>query len=144
EIDAYPGMLALVAGIGLLGTWRAIGAWRWRIWYGIGAIGLIIGLGDFDPVTHLLAHVPVVNLSRLPSRALILFSLAASVLLAHWIEAFLARSHLERSDRVRWRRMLTELVGPVAVVGLILATTLGGRTVAEAVADGLQSGWSLA
>ena len=90
ELDAYCGILSLVAIVALVPRWRSEHARHWRVWYLVGGIGLLLALGANTPLEHLLIHLPVVGEQRLPSRALVLFSLASSMLLGHWIEDQLA------------------------------------------------------
>ena len=90
ELDAYCGIASLVAIVALVPRWRSERARHWRVWYLVGGIGLLLALGANTPLEHLLIHLPVVGEQRLPSRALVLFSLASSMLLGHWIEDQLA------------------------------------------------------
>ncbi|MDA8290857.1 MAG: hypothetical protein M0Z33_04135, partial [Actinomycetota bacterium] len=137
EIDAYPGMLALVAVASLAARWRSPDASRWRVWYLVGAVGLLVAVGGATPLPHLLAHVPVVGSSRLPSRALVLVALSCSVLLAHYADGMLTRHD-------PGRRRLAGLVAPLAALALLLATVVGGRPVASRIAGGPVGPWSLA
>ena len=86
ELDAYCGMLSLVAIVALVPRWRSEHARHWRVWYLVGGIGLLLALGANTPLERLVIHIPIVGEQRLPSRALVLFSLASSMLLGHWIE----------------------------------------------------------
>ena len=139
ELDAYCGIASLIAIVALLGRWRSEYAGRWRVWYLIGAIGVLLALGSNTALEHLVVHLPVVGEQRLPSRALILFSLASSMLLGHWVEDQLA----SRPGRASPFAVASGLVAPVVVVGLVAATALSGRPYAGLLQALAGSGWSL-
>jgi hypothetical protein len=151
EIDAYPGVLALVAVVALAFRWRSPQASRIRVWYLIGAVGMIIALGSLTPLPHLLLHLPVIGESRLLSRALLLVALACSVLLACWAAEVLdPRSVLPpppAPDPGRARGRL-ERDAPLVVPGMILAllatVAVGGKTVARTLAQGSLGPWTVA
>ena len=52
EIDGYAGILALIAAAALATRWRAPGAWRWRVWYLVGGVGLLVALARNIPQAH--------------------------------------------------------------------------------------------
>ena len=137
ELDAYCGILSLVAIVALLGRWHSEHAGRWRVWYLVGAIGVLLALGSNTALEHLVIHLPVVGEQRLPSRALILFSLASSMLLGHWIEDQLA----SKPGRANAFAVARGLVAPVVVLGLVAATALSGRPYAGLLHA--LAGWSL-
>jgi len=139
ELDAYCGILSLVAVVSLAARWRSGNAHRWRIWYLIGGAGLLLALGASTPLEHVLVHLPVVGKQRLPSRALVLVSLASSMLLGYWIEEQLAA---ERTDR-RWAATAAGTVAPIVVLGLIAATALSGKPYGGLLDAMANSGWSL-
>ena len=139
ELDAYCGILSLVAIVALLPRWRSEHARHWRVWYLIGGIGLLLALGANTPLEHLLLHVPVVSEQRLPSRALILFALASSMLLGHWVEDQLATSP-GRASRVV---IASGMVAPAVVLGLVAATALSAKPYAGLLHALTGSGWSL-
>jgi len=139
ELDAYCGILALVAIVALVPRWRSYDAQRWRVWYLVGGIGLLLALGAHTPVEHLILHLPVVGDQRLPSRALVLFSLAASMLLGHWTESQLATPP-GRAGRVA---IATRLVPPLAVLGLVAATALTNKAYGGLLDAVAGSRWSL-
>jgi hypothetical protein len=139
ELDAYCGILSLVAIVALLPRWRSEHANRWRVWYLIGGIGLVLALGDHTPVEHLILHIPIIHQFRLENRSLILFSMASAMLLSHWVEDQLA-SEPGRASRVS---VACGLVGPVVVGGLVVGTVATG-TPYGGLLDALRgSGWSL-
>ncbi|MGD0439843.1 MAG: hypothetical protein ABSB52_04375 [Acidimicrobiales bacterium] len=139
ELDAYCGILSFVAIVTLLGRWRCGHARRWRVWYLVGGIGLLLALGSHTALEHLLVHMPVVGDQRLPSRALILFSLASSMLLGHWVEDQLA----SRPGRPRRLGVAGGLVVPVVVLGLVAATALSDKPYGGLLHALAGSRWSL-
>jgi len=139
ELDAYCGILSLVAIVALVPRWRCEHANRWRVWYLVGAIGLVLALGANTPLEHLLVHLPIVGKQRLPSRGLILFSMASSMLLGHWIEDQLATQPGEVSPAA----VVGGSVGPVVVLGLVAATVLSAKPYGGLLDPLPGSGWSL-
>jgi hypothetical protein len=151
EIDAYPGVLALVAVVALAWRWRSPQASAIRVWYLIGAVGLVLAVGPATPLPHLLARLPVMANSRLPSRALLLVALACSVLYAYWAAEVLDPGSVlppARTPRPGGRRDRLERYTPLAVPGAILAllatVAVGGKTVARALAQGGLGPWTVA
>ncbi|MCU1495769.1 MAG: hypothetical protein JWO62_3533, partial [Acidimicrobiaceae bacterium] len=139
EIDAYAGILGLVATASMATRWRAPGAERWRIWYLVGGIGLLLALGKATPLPDLLAHLPVVGASRLPSRALVLYALASSVLLAYWADEMLVRARPDTAraavpvGAAREGDRAAAVAGalpPAAVLALLATMAVGGVPVA--------------
>ncbi|MFZ2059121.1 MAG: hypothetical protein WAV54_17100 [Acidimicrobiales bacterium] len=139
ELDAYCGILSLVAIVALLPRWRSEHANRWRVWYLVGAIGLLLALGANTPLEHVLVHLPFVGEQRLPSRALILFSMASSMLLGHWIENQLAT----QPAGVSRAAVMSGSVAPVVVLGLVAATVLSAKAYGGLLDPLPGSGWSL-
>ena len=139
ELDAYCGMLSLVAIVALVPRWRSEHARHWRVWYLVGGIGLLLALGANTPLERLVIHIPIVGEQRLPSRALVLFSLASAMLLGHWIEDQLRA----RPGRVSLLKAGTGMVAPVAVLGLVAATALSGEPYGGLLHALAGSGWSL-
>lgn len=149
EIDAYPGMLALVATAALATRWRAPGAERWRVWYLVGGLGLLVALGKATPLPHLLAHLPVIGSSRLPSRALVLYALASSALLGHWANGVLDPSPRPPPGPAAGRRADMRAVGlagalpAAAVLTLVVVVATGGAAVARLLAGGPIGPWTV-
>ncbi len=139
ELDAYCGILSLVAIVALVPRWRSEHARHWRVWYLVGGIGLLLALGANTPLERLLLHLPVVGEQRLPSRALVLFSLASSMLLGHWIEDQLAT----RPGRANPAAAAAGMVAPVVVLGLVAATALSAKPYGGLLHALAGSGWSL-
>ena len=139
ELDAYCGIASLVAIVALVPRWRSERARHWRVWYLVGGIGLLLALGANTPLEHLLIHLPVVGEQRLPSRALVLFSLASSMLLGHWIEDQLAT----KPGRASPVAVASGLVAPVVVGGLVVATALSAKPYGGLLHALAGSRWSL-
>jgi len=136
EVDAYPGVLALVALFAMLVSWRQEGAWRWRVWLVVVGAALLLVSGDHTPLEHLISVLPVVGDQRLPSRALIGFALATSLLGGYFIDSLL-RMHPSRRQVAAG---MVPLAGIVLVVGATIVTgkPAGGALVAHA-----GTGWTL-
>jgi hypothetical protein len=139
ELDAYCGVLSLVAVLALASRWRSATAGRWRVWYLVGGLGLLFALGSHTPLEHLLVHVPLVGEQRLPGRALIMVSLASSMLLGYWIEDEL---EAEGGD-ARRASMISGLIVLAVMLGLVAATTLTGKPYGGLLEDLPGSAWSL-
>ncbi|MHB8294531.1 MAG: hypothetical protein ACYDH5_07860 [Acidimicrobiales bacterium] len=86
----------------------------WGIWYLIGAIGTVLALGSYTPVSHLMFHVPAYDLLRLPSRNMLWLDLSAAVLLAFWVD----RCLLEPSNKPSRVFYVLAAAPAVAVVGV--------------------------
>ncbi len=170
ELDGYSGIASLVAIGALAARWRSPGASRWRVWYLIGLVGLVTALGGVTPLPHLLRHLPVVGLSRLPSRALLLFGLASAVLLAYWAAEVLQPGSVtpERAPARSGQRATAPAAGtsrsgapgrpagggraealagtvlPAMVLALVVALAIGGVPVAQAIGGQPTGPWSVA
>ena len=150
EIDAYPGIFALVAVVALAFRFRSPSAQKIRVWYLIGLVGLLIALGPETPIPSVIHHLPIIDSSRLPSRALLLFSLAASVLVGYWSSEFLEpgtalplrRRKAEIGGSTRAER-IGSLVAPGAVVALVVACVIGGTAFARRIAGRSVAPWTL-
>lgn len=142
EIDAYAGIVSLVAVVSLATQWRTPGASAWRVWYLIGGIGLLAALGDHTPLVRVLAHLPVLGASRLPSRALLLYALGSALVLAHWTDRWLSTDRTARHARPS-REAIAGALLPAGVVVTVLVVAAGGRRVADVLAGHLVGTWSL-
>ncbi len=143
EIDAYSGILSLVAVASLAAQWRSDEARAWRIWYLVGGIGLLAALGSHTPWSLLAQHLPVIGLSRLPSRALVLYALASSILVAHWADGVLRAGRRGPGRRPGWEGV-AGAAPPVAVLALLGVVAVGGRQIARSIAGGPVGDWSVA
>jgi hypothetical protein len=85
ELSAYAGLLPpMLAAAGLLKTHRRDLAW---LWLAVGAVALLLALGDRTPLAQLTYHLPVVNKFRVPARHLMELTLAVAVLAALGVRA---------------------------------------------------------
>ena len=150
EIDVYPGLVALVGAVALLFLLHSPNASRIRVWYLIGAIGLLVAVGPATFLPHLLRHLPVVGESRLPSRALVLPAVSFAVLGGFFSAEFLdpgsalprklnaVRSMLRRTLE-KWSVVVPSLV----VFALAIAATVGGPAFARSVAGRDVGHWTV-
>lgn len=136
EVDAYPGVVALVALFVMLASWRQASAWRWRVWLLVCAAALLVVSGDHTPLEHLIAALPIVGDQRLPSRGLIGFALATALLSGYFIDGFLL-AHPSR------RQIAAGLVPLVGIIGVVLATLVTGKPAGGALRAHAGAGWSL-
>ncbi|MGO8874348.1 MAG: hypothetical protein ACLQNG_01075 [Acidimicrobiales bacterium] len=136
EVDAYPGVVALVAVFVMLASWRQASAWRWRVWLLVCAAALLVVSGDHTPLEHVIAALPVVGDQRLPSRGLIGFALATSLLSGYFIDALL----LVHPTR---RQIAAGLVPLVAIGGVVVATVVTGKPAGGALTAHAGTGWTL-
>lgn len=136
EVDAYPGIVALVALFVMLASWRQASAWRWRVWIVVCAAALVVVSGDHTPLEHLIAHLPIVGDQRLPSRGLICFALGTSLLGGYFLDSLLV-SHPSR------RQVVAGLVPLVGVLVIVLATVITGKPAGGAMEADPGTGWTL-
>jgi hypothetical protein len=136
EINAYPGTLLLAALFVMLVSWRRSDAWRWRIWIVVCVVAIVLVSGDHTPVEHLIAVLPIVGKQRLPNRALILFSLSASLLGAYCLDWLLVH-HPTR------RQIAAGLVPMVGIVAVVVATLVTGKPAGGALVPLVGNGWTL-
>jgi len=123
ELSFALGLVVLVAVVSLLA--RALGdpeRRQWRIWAVLGGLELVVALGDYTPLAHLLYLVPLVHSLRLPNRALGGTDLAMAILLAWWVDRVL------RSDLLTARgpvgRRLRRLGAATMSIPVLLALAL--------------------
>ncbi len=94
EAMGYVGLLPLVALFALLGTLvrrRRGERWPdWLIWVVMAVVGVVLALGSYTPLGHVLAHVPLFGGQRLQSRNIAITDLALAVLLAYWADQLLS------------------------------------------------------
>lgn len=84
ETTLYPGALVLMlAGISLVSRMNKAAV---RFWSLVALVALIFSLGNYLPFFDLLARLPLVNLLRVPPRALFVLGLALAVLAAFTID----------------------------------------------------------
>ncbi|MCY4525934.1 MAG: hypothetical protein OXB89_04940, partial [Anaerolineaceae bacterium] len=108
EFVAYSGVIGL--GLALLALFlpRQTGLQRERtLWAALALVGLLLALGEFNPLWYLLARLPGFNLFRVPARWLLLFATGS---------AMLGGIALQALTRQAWRPRARQ----IAAVGLIL------------------------
>jgi hypothetical protein len=122
EVTSYVGLVPLVAAVALLirRRWRPLP--EWLIWHVLAVAGVLLALGNFGPLGHLLVHVPFFGGQRLQSRNLVVTDFALAVLLGYWAQQWLDR-HPDR-ERLRSQPDRERLAG--------LARRLAGATPAVA------------
>ncbi len=129
EVTGYAGLAALVAVAAYLG--QLIGrarraAVREFAPYGVLAlVGVWATWGDYTPVGRVFWWIPLFSSTRLQSRNVILVDLAASVLLAWWLQRVADRDD-DGASLVGARRYLT-LAPVVAVVAIAVLALFDGR-----------------
>ena len=141
ELDAYPGLVALAAIGGLATIWRSQAARRFRVFYVVAALGLLLALGSNTPLESLLVHLPIVGQQRLPSRALILVALASSMLTGYYADEILGTAVNEGVRRPAG--LAAAVVGPGCVLGLVVATVASGRPYGGILGPAPGANWAL-
>ncbi len=148
EVSSYIGILPVMGVVGLLARRhrRNAEASRWRVWYAIAALGLVLTWGDFTPLGHVFFHLPLFNRQRLLSRNLLEVDLAVAVLFAAWLDHMFLSPDRSSTTGVEadpvpdgsgmWRRLagpegwrsdvVLPLIPPLAVIGLQIVLLAGG------------------
>ncbi len=91
EVTAYVGVLPWVAAAALLAQLRRHrGVPEWLVWEGVAAVGIVLALGGNTPAWHLLIRIPLFGSQRLQNRNILVTDLALAVLLAFWLDHWLA------------------------------------------------------
>jgi hypothetical protein len=99
EVYPYMGLLPMAFAIGCCVVRLSIG-FQAKFWIGVALVGLLLAFGGTTPIYHLLFHIPIYNLFRVPSRHLFEVDLALCVLAALGLDYFLRRSEpLSENDR---------------------------------------------
>jgi Bacterial membrane protein YfhO len=83
------------------------------IWVGMGAVALLLALGDSTPLGRLMFHVPVYNLFRAHARLLMVVAFAAAVLAGMGTAALLRAASAER--------VRAFLLAAIVAIGALLA-----------------------
>ncbi len=106
EMAGYVGVIGVIAAFALLGRrwWRHETAPRWRVWYVVLVLGLLLAWGGHTPVGRLEYLIPFLNQQRLLNRNLLIVDFALVVLLSWWVDlALLRRGGRQRSGCRRGR-----------------------------------------
>ncbi len=99
-------------------TGPAKALWRWA--WALAILALVLAFGRYTPIGLGLERLPVVGLFRCPSRAIVLFHLAAAVLAA---VAFAELASLaDRRQRLKWRQIRPLLLLPLSSLLVALGT----------------------
>lgn len=88
EWTLYPGALVLVLGLLAL-VWHSSRR-RAAFWAGVACFGLLFALGDHLPVLPLAARLPLIDLLRVPARALFLSGMAVAALAGIGLQALIS------------------------------------------------------
>jgi hypothetical protein len=129
EVTGYAGIVALVAvaayAAQLLGRRRRESVRDMHLYGVLGVVGVWATWGNYTPVGRIFWVIPLFSSTRLQSRNVILVDLAASVLLAWWLQRVSERRE-EDASLVGWRRYVT--ISPlVVVVGVSALALVDGR-----------------
>ena len=90
EFVAYSGVIGLgLALLALLLPRRATLHRERVLWGALALCGLLLALGEFNPLWQLLAHLPGFNFFRVPARWLLLFALGSAMLAGIALQALL-------------------------------------------------------
>ncbi|KAA3658689.1 MAG: hypothetical protein DWQ04_24360 [Chloroflexi bacterium] len=107
-----------------------IGAWQWRNWRGVlptialVVVGLLLAVGQFDPLYWLLARLPGFNLFRVPARWLLLYAFGMAMLAGlGWqivLDRWLLRTLDWRTVPERARENLWQVERPLRIALFII------------------------
>lgn len=127
ELVGYVGMLPLaLAALALVRRRDRLAAF----WTAVAGLAVFLGLGRWNPAYRLLAHVPLMNMFRVPARYLLWLDLAIAILAAAAADSLLG---LARAGEIRWRAL-----APGAGLGLAAIAALWTSRLPL---DGLLLGW---
>ena len=128
EAMGYVGLLPVVAAFALLGRLRFRRPLPdWLVWWVIGVVGIVLAIGSFSPLGHVLADLPLFGGQRLQSRNIAITDLALAVLLAYWVDGLLSR---RASDTFEGRTRPVSATGRVRILSLIPIAVTGGLAIA--------------
>jgi hypothetical protein len=126
-----------------------VGAWRWRRdpavrpWVILIIVALVLALGRFTPVYHLLGRLPGFDLFRVPARWLAPAALAAALLAGlGWqrLAAFAAAEWPTAAARAAaWRELRRPLLVAAAFIGLLVVWGFAAGWVARVVPTGAEA-----
>ncbi|HSN02539.1 MAG TPA: hypothetical protein VLS91_03550, partial [Acidimicrobiales bacterium] len=129
EVTGYAGVVALVALAAylgqLVGRERRARVREFAPYGALALVGVWATWGNYTPVGHVFAAIPLFSSTRLQSRNVILVDLAASVLLAWWLQR-LGDGDEDGASLAGARRYLT--FAPIcAVVAIVAVALVDGR-----------------
>lgn len=153
EVTGYVGLIGLVAlfsaGTQFFGSARRKRPHWLGLFVALAGIGLVFAWGQFTPLIHVMAQIPLLNKTRLQSRNLAIFDLAVSVLVAWFAHQVLTNSS-GVSFFQGWRRWvsLTPLfVGIAVLLGALIwpvgSEELFGANANVAIEGHFLMGWFL-
>jgi hypothetical protein len=136
EVMGYVGLLAVAGAFGLLGTLRRHQRLPdWFVWIVVAVVGVLLALGSYTPLGHVLAGVPLFGSQRLQSRNIALTDLALAALAAYWVDFLLDwRSPAERPATTPnvVRRAMTAALVPISLAGVMAVVgSVSPATIAE-------------
>ena len=142
EYVAFLPITALVLAI--------IGAWQWRQWRGVLPailliiVGLLLALGQFNPLYWGLARLPGFNLFRVPARWLLLYTLGVALLAGlGWqivLDRWLLRTLDWRTVPERARENLWHVERPLRVAVFIILGLMAWSVIANLLAFFIPTG----
>lgn len=106
----------LLAVIGLRGSWRLRQA---RPFIVLLIVGLLLALGRFNPLYHVLAHLPGFNLFRAPARWSVLYALGIAFLAAMGWQSVSGTEQSIRHEAARRKHSKALSVGVILVLLLV-------------------------
>jgi hypothetical protein len=113
EYVAYAGVIGL--GLALAGLWLADSRLR-LAWGGLALVGLLLALGEANPLYWILATLPGFNLFRVPARWLALYALGVALLAGAGLRALL---DCPRVTGWRLPALMIAMIGGLALSSLL-------------------------
>jgi hypothetical protein len=134
EISGYPGLIGLAALSSMAFLWRRDPkASDWRVFYLMAAVGLVLALGGNTPVSHLMFHVPLYRMLRLPSRNLAWVDLSAGVLSGFWVDRVM-RERIMNAGRRELIVKAASLLPSLVVISTLVAILVEGPRILSVLA----------
>jgi len=117
EQATYTSIGVLLLAIGSLAWWRRDR--QVRFWSLAALVSMVLALGHFTPLAHVLFHVPILRSFRVPARWVLGLDLAAVVLAARALDA-LIRGEVDSQPARRWLRLVITRLLPAAAATCLL------------------------